>query len=225
MADAHPRLALLWDYDRNRGLTPSDVTAGSGRKVWLRCPDVADHAPWRAPVVRVTTRNAGCPACQRHKARTALAAARRGPSFAQAEPELAAQWDPELNDTPSPPPAMGRWSQTMAWWRCPVAGHAPWQSRVRYRTSGSGCPACTKARQSQRSSTPKPGRSLPQVNPLAAREWVTDLNDGRDPATVAAGSDMRAWWCCRHCQNVWDALVFHRSDGYGCPRCAAQAVA
>lgn len=59
-----PDLALEWDYSRNGGLTPKDVSRGSNKKVWWVCAADTTHA-WRAkPNDRTKSVNAtGCPKC------------------------------------------------------------------------------------------------------------------------------------------------------------------
>ena len=38
LATVNPRLAQEWHPTKNSGITPFDVTAGSGKKVWWQCP-------------------------------------------------------------------------------------------------------------------------------------------------------------------------------------------
>ena len=58
LVTTHPELAMEWDYEKNK-LLPSEVTAGSGRKVWWKC-SICGHG-WKAVIAnRITT---GCPEC------------------------------------------------------------------------------------------------------------------------------------------------------------------
>ncbi|MCG6533192.1 MAG: zinc-ribbon domain-containing protein [Syntrophales bacterium LBB04] len=59
----NPDLAREWDPSANGSLTPSDVTAGSNRKVWWCC---AEGHVWVASVTS-RHRGAGCPYCARKK--------------------------------------------------------------------------------------------------------------------------------------------------------------
>ena len=36
----HPEIATQWHPTENGDLTPSDVKAGSGKKVWWKCPEM-----------------------------------------------------------------------------------------------------------------------------------------------------------------------------------------
>ncbi len=49
LADCDPELVAQWHPTKNGQLTPCDVTAGSGRKVWWKCPKGDDHE-WPAIV-------------------------------------------------------------------------------------------------------------------------------------------------------------------------------
>ena len=54
----HPKLAAEWDYEKNK-LLPSEVTAGSHRKVWWRCR-ICGHG-WKTIISKRKT--TGCPGC------------------------------------------------------------------------------------------------------------------------------------------------------------------
>ena len=44
-----PDLAAQWHPTKNDPLTPEDLTPGSGKKVWWKCPEDTDH-DWEAGV-------------------------------------------------------------------------------------------------------------------------------------------------------------------------------
>jgi cytochrome c2 len=62
LATTNPELAKEWDTERNGGLTPKDVVAGTDRKVWWRC---AKGHEWKAGVYSRSNRKmpTGCPEC------------------------------------------------------------------------------------------------------------------------------------------------------------------
>ena len=65
LATLHPRLAAEWDNDKNGGLRPEHVTAGSNRKVWWKCPTDPTHPSWSAVVKdRVKSATDGCSVCR-----------------------------------------------------------------------------------------------------------------------------------------------------------------
>jgi hypothetical protein len=68
-----------------------------------------------------------------------------------------------------------------------------------------------------------PGGSKRYVSqfPELAAEWHPARNDGLDPASVTFGMQVRVWWkCCRHDDHEWQARVFDRVRGAGCPHCS-----
>ena len=106
-------------------------------------------------------------------------------------------------------------SHTKAWWRC-----GKWHSycsAVRSRSQGTGCPYCA-------------GRAvLAEENSLAARcpslvaEWDAKKNGTLTPQETLAGTHRRVWWCCAQ-GHSWQAAVFSRANGSGCPYCAGRRV-
>ncbi len=87
LAARHLKLARTWHRTKNGTLTPRDVTPGSTRRVWWKCPKGPDHE-WQTIVVNRV--RAGCPFCagQRVSVTNALAAR---------HPKLAREWHPSKN--------------------------------------------------------------------------------------------------------------------------------
>jgi hypothetical protein len=59
----HPQLAAEWHPTANDGLTPADVVAGTGKKLWWRCLENPDHE-WQATGAN-RIRGRGCPMCRK----------------------------------------------------------------------------------------------------------------------------------------------------------------
>ena len=60
----NPKLANEWNYEKNNGLTPSDVLPKSGKKVWWKCE--YGHE-WQATIAN-RSNGTGCPICKKsHK--------------------------------------------------------------------------------------------------------------------------------------------------------------
>ncbi len=62
LATVYPELAEQWHPTKNGNLTQNDVTSGSNKKVWWKCPKGKDHE-WETTVVHRTHSNTGCPYC------------------------------------------------------------------------------------------------------------------------------------------------------------------
>jgi len=208
LADEHPEIAAQWD-DENGPMTPQDVTAGSQRKVWWRCPAEGCGHRWQTRV-SLRTAGGGCPECSRYRKPAP------GRSLADKHPELLVEWDDGRN--PTVPQDVTPGSNRKVWWRCLAegCGHR-WQTRVSVRTAGSGCPECSRY--------PKPasGRSLADEHPELLVEWDDERNP-MTPQDVTPGSKRKVWWRCSSCDHRWRAIVAHRTNGRGCPACAGQTV-
>ena len=63
LATLFPEIAAEWHTTKNGDLTPTDVIAGTDKKMWWKCP-VADDHEWRGtPSGRSGARRHGCPQC------------------------------------------------------------------------------------------------------------------------------------------------------------------
>ena len=136
----HPDLAAEWHPTLNGKLTPTDVPAGSNKRVWWKCTKGNDHE-WLAPVVRRTgDQESGCPFCAGKKVSTTN-------SLATVAPEVAAEWHPDKN-RPLTPNDVVAGATRKVWWRCAVDPRHEWvatlNSRCNVTSGGSGCPQCAK---------------------------------------------------------------------------------
>ena len=59
----NPTLAMEWNYEKNNGLTPADVSPGSNKKVWWKCREGHE---WQA-MINNRNRGRGCPICAKEK--------------------------------------------------------------------------------------------------------------------------------------------------------------
>ncbi len=129
----NPELASEWHPTKNGQLTPADVTAGSVKKVWWKCPKGSDHE-WDA---RIQDRDngAGCAVCSNYKVVESNC-------LATLNPELSKEWHPTKNGKltffdvhPG--------SSKRVWWKCPKGDDHEWRAKVYSRDGGKGCPICS----------------------------------------------------------------------------------
>lgn len=205
LATTHPRVADMWSA-RNK-LAPTQVTAGSHRKIWWVCEKGHE---WEAPVDSVTLMGCGCPYCAGKRAipgETDLATVR---------PDILTEWDYEKN-TVSPKELLPS-SHDKVWWKCEL-GHS-WQAMVfsRTREKNAGCPYCTGRK------VLSGFNDLATLKPKLADEWYQPLNGGLKPTDVTLGSNKKVWWQCAD-GHVWQAFIYARAkkNGTGCPVCAGVA--
>ena len=59
----YPDIAKEWDYEKNKDLLPSDVIAGSPRKVWWRCSRCGHE--YYSQIASRTTMSSNCPKCDK----------------------------------------------------------------------------------------------------------------------------------------------------------------
>lgn len=127
----NPTLAKEWNYEKNNGLTPADVTSNSNKKVWWKC---SEGHEWQA-IVNDRSNGTGCPYCAGQKVI-------KGYNDLQTvNPTLAKEWNYEKNNGLTPVDVMPN-SNKKAWWKC-SKGHE-WQATPANRNNGSGCPYCAK---------------------------------------------------------------------------------
>ena len=169
-----PALAAEWDDEKNAPLTPQDVTTGSHKLIWWRCPK--GHS-WRAAVYSRTTLGTGCPVCT---GRQALAGEN---DLATLYPDIAAQWDEEKNGALHPSNVTAG-SNRRVWWRC-EKGHS-YRAVIAQRVQrGDGCPYCANRKV-------LPGfNDLATAAPLVAKQWHETLKGALTPEMVTAGSQKK----------------------------------
>lgn len=66
-------------------------------------------------------------------------------------------------------------------------------------------------------------RSLQEECPDVSREWHPILNGEWTPNDVTSGSNKSAWWKCSK-KHEWEARIYQRVKGSGCPVCAGKIV-
>ena len=198
----NPALAKEWNYDKNNGLTPTDVLPSSNKKVWWKC---GKGHEWQA-MIHSRNDGRGCPYCSgRH--------AVNGKNDLQTvNPVLATEWNYERNCGLMPMDVLPN-SNKKVWWKC-SKGHE-WQSTVANRNNGNGCPYCLGRY------AVKGENDLQTVNPTLAKEWNYEKNDDLKPEEFTANSNKDVWWKCSK-GHVWHASIANRSKGNGCPVCNSE---
>jgi hypothetical protein len=129
---ARPDLVLEWHPNKNKKLTPKDLTPFSHTKVWWKC--LKGHE-WQSTVANRSNAR-GCPFCSGRKVSV-------DNNFFAVNPKLASEWHHEKNGQLKPvevTPGSGK----KVWWIC-EKGHE-WQAVIYSRTKGNGCPYCSGKR-------------------------------------------------------------------------------
>ena len=58
--------------------------------------------------------------------------------------------------------------------------------------------------------------------PSLLKEWDYEKND-ITPDKVSKGTHLKVWWKCRVCNYNWEAQIYSRCSGCGCPQCARKS--
>ena len=207
LAETHPELAKQWHLVKNGNLTPYDVTRGSSKKVWWKCPKGDDHE-WE---YRISDRakGDGCPICSGRKIVNSN-------SLAVLNPQLAKQWHHTKNGKLTPFD-VGRSSGKKGWWQCNKAPDHEWISTINNRKEGKkGCPICS-------------GRKIVLSNCLMTThknlslQWHPKKNKLKTPYDVGKGHTQKVWWKCpKGDDHEWEASPNTRVNGNNCPICSGR---
>lgn len=176
--------------------------------MWWICPKGHEYSA----TVSNRVFGRGCPICspeKRSAARNRNRILRQG-SLAQTHPDLAAEWNYELNGDLRPDDVT-KGSSRKVWWTCPE-GHT-YQSTIANRVSGRKCPVCAGKK------IIDGVNDLATLNPSLAQEWDYERNQNLTPNQISPNSHKKVWWICKN-GHEWEAQVKSRNSGCGCPVCA-----
>ncbi len=191
-----------WNWEKNIEFDPSQLTVGSGIKVWWKC---SNGHEWQA-TIRHRNDGTGCPYCAGKKVL-------KGYNDLQTvNPAVAKEWHDEKNNGLTPMDVMPN-SDKKAWWKC-NQGHE-WQATINSRNNGRGCPYCSGRY------AIKGENDLQIVNPFLANEWNYEKNSPLKPEDFKGNSNKKVWWKCAK-GHEWQATINRRSNGSGCPICNSE---
>lgn len=200
-------MAKEWNYERNNGLTPSDVLPNSEIKAWWICENGHE---WQA-MIGNRTKGQGCPYCSGKKVLKGFN------DLQTVIPDLASEWHATKNGNLKPCDVT-KGSNKKVWWMC-SKGHE-WQACICHRSKGAGCPYCSSRM------VLKDFNDLQSVNPDLASEWNYEKNNGLTPDEVTPNSNKSIWWKCRDCGYEWKTSVSNRNNqNTGCPKCSKKKTA
>lgn len=200
----NPELLKEWDYSKNI-ITPKEIKAGSGIKVWWRCS--LGHSWSASPNHR--TKGRGCPICANKVVLLGYN------DLTTLKPNIASEWDYEKNGEKTPANYTVR-SGERVWWKC-KRNHS-WEAVIASRTGNKyvGCPYCSGL-------LPIEGETdLLTTNPELISEWNYEKNTLLTPNMVKAGSSDKVWWICDK-GHEWQAVISSRTvNESGCPFCSGR---
>ena len=207
LADAYPELVRTrWATETNKdhGLDPSKISAGSKKTAWWMCDRGEDHE-FPAKVQYLTSpRGYGCPYCSNQRTLAGFN------DILTTDRALIEEWWDYSKNEDLLPTEIGRGYSGKAWWTC---GKHSWSATVRNVVSGNRCPYCA-------GQWVIPGETdmLTTDTQRVMTLWDFEENE-ESPEKISRGSSSKKyqWNCGRHTWKASPAKVI--AKGTGCPVC------
>jgi len=194
-----PKIAKEWNYKKNENLTPFMFKSGSDKIVWWKCKKGHE---WEVSIGKRSS-GSNCPYCSHQKLSNEN-------SLKKINPKLAKEWNYEKNGSLKPDQVFAS-TPKKVWWKC-NKGHE-WQATINSRNfQKTNCPYCAGKKACK-------SNCLKTLNPELAREWNYDKNKNLIPDNITIGSNKKVWWKCNK-GHEWQASVYTRNKGTGCPYCS-----
>lgn len=204
--DQVPALIETWDFEKNLSETPENVASKSHKDFWWKCEK--GHS-WISSVYARRMGDGGCPICSNKQLLAGVN------DLATTRPDLAAEWN-ESRNAPLKPSELFAGTAKKVWWKC-QRGHE-WEASCAARsTRNQGCPYCSGRRAIQGET------DLASRNPRLVAEWNRGRNGSLLPSEISSGSSRKVWWQCEK-GHEWEAAVYKRQNGSGCPFCSGRRV-
>lgn len=226
-----PELAKQWHPLKNGSLKPSDVTYGSGKKVWWLLPyddpKTGKHFDfeWMASIDKRYA-GRGCPYLTGKKVFAGFN------DFATVAPTLALQWNYEKNNGLRPTEILSK-SNKKVWWiyhyddpKTRKHFDFEWEATPYSRINSPGCPFLSSQ------GVWVGYNDLKTVAPELAEEWNYKKNGDLTPEQFMANSKKKVWWKYHYIDLEtkkeyifeWKAAIIDRYKGDGCPFLSNQRV-
>lgn len=207
LASQEPSIAAEWHPTKNGNVTPDKVMVRSTSLAWWQCK--SGHE-WETKIFNRTLQNNGCNECKKET----HSSSEKEQSLAITHLELAMQWHPVKNGMLTPH-HVTKGNHDKVWWlgKC----NHEWKAQVYARAGGNDCPIC-------RGLKIKLGENdLATTHPEISDQWHPTKNNAFTAQQVTAGANKKVWWL-GECSHEWEAWVYHRAAGQGCPVCSGHKV-
>lgn len=206
MSETHPEIAKEWNFQLNGDLKPENITFGSNKKVWWTCIKNQEHI-WQATVNNRTNKGSKCPYCNGR--------VNEENNLTITHPEVADEWDYELNEGYKPTDFTYGSDQKINW-ICKKNKSHKWNTSINNRTMNqSGCPYCA-------GKVATKDNNLKVLYPEIANEWDYSSNGGLKPENFLPRSKKKINWKCVK-GHKWKAKISDRTIGTNCPKCYNQS--
>lgn len=201
--NSYPNLVLEWDETKNEGIISLEsVKNGSNKVVWWICPTCSSSYDMS---VKRRTSGQNCPYCSGYRVNHTNC-------LSSVNPSIASQWDYERNKELGLTPETILYRSTKkVWWVCDINKEHKWETTLKNRDMGKGCPYCS-GRKAFKGET-----DLFTTNP----EMANLLLDKEDGYRLKAYSEIKTNWKC-YCGKIIYNRTPRQVSLYGlcCPSCS-----
>jgi very-short-patch-repair endonuclease len=138
-------------------------------------------------------------------------------------PEIVKQWHPTKNGLLKHE-NFTKGSKQRIWWLCEKTCKEGcmhvWETTIKDRTAGYGCPFCSPNRLKICEHDSIVGTHLNVAN-----QWHPTKNGDLKKEKFGSGSHKKVWWLCdktckNGCKHEWESVISSRCNGVGCPFCS-----
>lgn len=220
----YPYISKEFHPTKNGLLKPSNISSGSGTKLWWICPKKnncgCEHI-WEDSVNHRCLGGRGCPFCTSPQSK-----------FCEHEvitfthPKIMEEWDYDKNKDINPN-LYSSGSRIKVWWKCKNTCNNgclhEWESRIHKRClSDSGCPYCCIPRKNNCIH-----ESIIYTHPEIVKQIHPTKNTNIDLSKITYGSSIELWWLCENtcsdgCVHEYKTTIAWKckTDTNGCPYCS-----
>ena len=204
IATQHPEAITEWDINKNDGITPDMINASSNNKFWWLCKN--GHSYLSSPDNKFRN-NLMCPYCSNKKVLKGFN------DLETTFPEIAKEWDFELNRTLSPIDVVSG-SNKKVYWLC-NKGHSYLKSIYERTARGDGCPYCSGRK------VLAGYNDIATTNPEVLKIWNYQKNISIAPSNFTKGSTSIVWWKCLT-GHEWQNSIYKQIHYNSCPICTGR---
>lgn len=212
LANKRHDIAKEWNYEKNDGLEPEDVSYGSTKNVWWTCEEC--ECEYQAVINYRCRGSSVCPHCKEEKTHSPKKVIPRkiksesANSLRERYPNVADEWHPTKNGDLTPE-KITYGSELRVWWQC-REGHE-WQEKILKRTKDKrSCFQCLKAKKIYEG-------SLEKNNPDVAKNWHPTKNKV-SPSEMPCKARVIVWWKCKK-GHEYQKMVSTQVARKICPLC------
>ena len=128
------RVINEWDETKNGASLTANIVVNVYKKYWWKCGECGFE--WQTTIEKRIGRGQNCPACKGKSVHEGFN------DLLTTRPDLAKEWHPHKNGDLLPT-MITKGSSKKVWWYC-YSCNNEWQSMVKDRNAGRGCPKCAK---------------------------------------------------------------------------------